>query len=338
MRNVLRRCSFLAILAFFFIKSDAQDLHFSQFQNSPLNHNPGLTGIFSGDQRFIGNFRRQWFQVPVDYLTFSASYDMKFRRDGAKSFWSAGAIFNYDRAGDARLAMAHVALNGSYTVGVTQGFLITLGVQAGGGQRSLRTNELLWGNFWDGSGIDPTRPSGEPSDLGDSRYYFDLGAGINFRLQKSKRTHLDIGIGGLHLNEPNNTFYDDGDAKLPIRTAIMASGSLAVLPFMDVQANGLIHYSGPFQEIVLGGLVNFHLSQKKAREMQFGVGAAVRLDDAIIPMVQIAYDGWLAGFSYDINTSLFEDATSGRGGPEVSLIYIITKVRPLPNSKLCRIF
>ena len=339
MRNVLLRCSFLVILAAFLLsEADGQGLHFSQFQNSPLNHNPGLTGVFSGDQRFIGTFRRQWFQVPVDYLTFSGSYDMKFRRDGARSFWGAGAIFNYDRAGDARMAMAYIALNGSYTFGVTPGFLITLGVQAGGGQRSLRTNELTWGNYWDGSGIDPSRPSGEPNGLGDSRYYFDLGAGLNFRLQKSKRTFINIGIGGLHLNEPNNTFYDEGDAKLPIRTAIMVNGSLQVASFMDVQANGLLHYSGPFQEIVLGGLVNFHLSQKKAREMQFGVGAAVRLDDAIIPMVQIAYDGWLAGFSYDINTSLFDGATSGRGGPEVSLIYIITKVRPLDESKLCRIF
>ena len=117
MQKILLRCGIPLLLLLFFTKSDGQDLHFSQFQNSPLNHNPALTGIFSGDQRFAANYRHQWFSVPVEYLTFSASYDQKFRRDGANSFWSAGALFNYDRAGDANLAMAHLALNGSYTVG-----------------------------------------------------------------------------------------------------------------------------------------------------------------------------------------------------------------------------
>ena len=89
---MLLRCGVLVFLMLFFTKIDAQDLHFSQFQNSPLNHNPALTGVFSGDQRFAASYRRQWFQVPVDYLTFSASYDMKFKPDGARSFWSAGAM------------------------------------------------------------------------------------------------------------------------------------------------------------------------------------------------------------------------------------------------------
>ena len=98
-------CMFGAIAVF------AQDLHFSQFQASPLNHNPALTGIFNGDKRFSASYRNQWFSVPVDYLTFSGSYDMKFRPDGARSFWSAGAVFNYDRAGDSKLATAYLGLN-----------------------------------------------------------------------------------------------------------------------------------------------------------------------------------------------------------------------------------
>ena len=315
----------------------AQDLHFSQFHTSPLNHNPALTGIFNGDKRISANYRNQWFEVPVKYLTFSGSYDMKFRPDGARSFWSAGAIFNYDRAGDSKLATAYLGLNGSYTFGFSPNVLLTAGAQVGGGQRSFRTAELMWGNYWDGDVADPSRGSGEP-DFNESKWYLDLGAGLNLRLQKSSRTRLDIGAGAFHLNQPNNTFYDDGDAKLPVRLALQAYGSLELLSFLDLQANGLYHITGPFQEIVVGGMLNFHISQKKAREVQFAAGAAVRIDDSIIPMVALQYDGWRFGFSYDINTSLFEEATNGRGGPEFSLQYIITDVRPFQQSKLCRIF
>lgn len=337
MQKIILKCGFLILGLLFLIKSDAQDLHFSQFQNSPLNHNPALTGIFNGDQRFVANYRRQWFEVPVDYLTFSGSYDMKFRADGARSFWSAGAVFNYDRAGDARLATAFLGLNGSYTYGFTPGVLLTAGATVGGGQKSLRTNELLWGNYWDGAKVDVTRPANEPN-LVNSNWYLDIGGGLNLRLQSSKRTRVDLGVGVFHINKPNSTFYNDGDVELPLRTAIQAVGSVEVLPFMDIRVNGLFHISGPFQEIVAGAMLNFHISQKRAREVQLAVGAAIRIDDSLIPMVEVLYDGWRASFSYDINTSEFERVTNGRGGPEFTLIYIITKVRPLDDSKLCRIF
>lgn len=339
MHKILLRCGKLVAFVIFFGSLHAQDMHFSQFHNSPLNHNPALTGIFNGDQRFSGIYRRQWFAVPVDYMTFSGAYDMKFRRDGASSFFSGGALFNYDRAGDANLSMAHLALSGSYTVGITEGFLISAGVQVGGGQRSLRTADLTWGNYWDGSMVNQSLGSGEPN-FDESRFYFDLGAGINFRLQSSSRTHLDIGAGAFHLNQPNNTFYENPteDVNLPIRYAFQAYGSLQLLPILDLKVNGLYHLVGPFDEIVAGALLNIHISRKKARELQLAVGAAVRIDDAIIPMVELAYDGWRAGFSYDVNTSAFEVATNGRGGPEFSLTYIITHVRPVDQSKLCRIF
>lgn len=337
MQNILLKCGILVLCLLFFTKSDAQDLHFSQFQNSPLNHNPALTGIFNGDKRIIANYRRQWFEVPVDYMTFSGSYDMKFRPDGANSFFSGGAIFNYDQAGDARLATAYLGLNGSYTYGFTPGVLLTAGVQVGGGQKSLRTLDLTWGNQWNGVTFDPSRDPIEPN-LEDSKFYFDLGAGLNLRLQSTSRTRLDLGVGAFHLNKPNSTFYNDASVELPVRAAIHAIGSVQLLSFLDLRVNGLYHIAGPFQEIVAGAMLNFHISQKRAREVQFAVGAAVRIDDAIIPMVEFLYDGWRVSFSYDINTSIFEEATDGKGGPEFSVRYIITDVRPLDDSKLCRIF
>lgn len=342
MQTALRFIRLVVILAVSASSLVSQDLHYSQFHTSPLNHNPALTGIFSGDKRFSANYRNQWFSVPVEYLTFTGSYDMKFRPDGANSFWSVGGIFNYDRAGDSKLATAYLAANGSYTFGFSENVLLTAGASVGGGQRSFRTADLMWGNYWTGDVADPSQGSGEP-DYNESKFYLDLGAGLNLRLQKTARTKLDLGAGFFHLNQPNNTFYKDvqgvdNDVNLPVRMAFQGYGSLQLLSFLDLQVNGLYHLMGPYQEILVGGLLNFHISQKKAREVQFAAGAAVRFDDAIIPMVALQYDGWRFGFSYDVNTSIFDRATAGRGGPEFSLQYIITDVRPFPQSKLCRIF
>ena len=337
MQKVCQKWWIVCLCLVFFLENDAQDLHFSQFQTSPQNHNPALTGIFSGDKRFAANYRRQWFSVPVDYLTFSGSYDRKFRADGANSFWSAGAVFNYDRAGDADLAMAFLGVSGSYTHAFSPAVLGTAGVRVGGGQRSFRTDSLLWGNYWTGDFVNTSLSSGEPN-FDTEKFYFDLAAGLNLRFQKDARTKLDVGAGFFHLNEPNNTFYSDASVKLPVRSAFQMYGSVELVSRLDLVVNAIYQTEGPYQEVVLGGMLNIHVSLKKAREVQVGVGVGVRLDDALIPQVAIAYDGWRAGFSYDVNTSIFDVATNQRGGPEFSLVYIITDVRPLPQSKLCKIF
>jgi hypothetical protein len=44
----------------------AQDLHFSQFMNSPLTTNPANTGFIpNADYRIGGNYRSQWTSLPA---------------------------------------------------------------------------------------------------------------------------------------------------------------------------------------------------------------------------------------------------------------------------------
>ncbi len=331
------RYTFAAVFLCIATGITAQDLHFSMFQNSPLNQNPALTGIFNGDQRFAGSFRRQWFSVPVDYLTFTGAYDRKYLHNGASGFWSSGILFDYDRAGKSELTSASLGISAAYTVGLTPSILLTGGATIGGGQKSIRTEGLSFGEQWDGEVYNPQLPTGE-ANLDLNHFYFDVGAGLNVRFQKSARTRLDIGGAAFHLNQPNNTFYTNGNADLFVRYAASAYGSLEVLPQLDVQVNALTQFAGPAQEIVLGGMLNIHISNKQAREVEFGVGLGVRLHDALIPQVALRYDGWRAGISYDVNTSGFDVATNEHGGPEFSLIYIITKVRPPEQSKICKIF
>ena len=54
------------------------------------------------------------------------------------------------------------------------------------------------------------------------------------------------------------------------------------------------------------------------------------------------FEGYLnelqVGISYDVNTSAFHTVTDRKGGPEFSVIYIITHVKPLSQFKACPIF
>ena len=50
----------LTFVMLFQQKAETQDIHFSQFSETPLLRNPALAGIFSGDVRVQAVFRNQW--------------------------------------------------------------------------------------------------------------------------------------------------------------------------------------------------------------------------------------------------------------------------------------
>ncbi|HZV68093.1 MAG TPA: PorP/SprF family type IX secretion system membrane protein [Saprospiraceae bacterium] len=316
----------------------AQDIHLSQYHFDRLQVNPALTGIFNGDKQVSLIHKQQYFSVPVDYLTFSGSFDMKFRSEQSpKGFFSAGALFNYDQAGDGDLAWMNLNIMGSYTRALTKSFFVGLGAYVGGGQRSFDEVGLKWEDQWDGGAYNPTLPSGEHFTE-TSFFWLDLGAGANVRLQGRDRTKIDLGVGAFHLNKPGFSFYDADNIKLPYRLTFSAMGVLKLGSRLDIFGNGLIQQQGPYEETVVGGGLIIHISNKKAREVELHLGLATRLEDALIPMVALGYDGWKAGFSYDVNTSGFKAATDKKGGPEFFVNYTFKKLWPLEQTRVCSIF
>lgn len=318
----------------------AQDIHWSQFANAPLFLNPALTGIFKGDQRFMANYRSQWNTVPVSYLTFSGAYDMNFYdKKLERSRFGAGLLLGYDRAGDSRFSKTNVGVSGSYTHQVAARNFVTLGVQGGIGQRSFSLQELTFDNQFNGEAYEKDRATGE-NFLNTNRIFPDLSAGLNWHYRSSKRTMLDIGGAMYHINEPQKSFYEDKDEKLASRYTLYGIGTFMLADAFDL----FLHASGQFQtphsQIALGAGGNIHLNTRPDRELAISLGAFYRFRDevdAIIPYFGLRYRMWRFGLSYDINLSEFQVATDGFGGPEVSLSYIITKVKPL-KAKICPIF
>ncbi len=321
----------------------AQDLHFSQFFNSPLNTNPANTGIFNGDVRFGGHFRQQWKSVPVDYLTFSGYIDSKFRRkknpDG--NFFSGGLLFNYDRAGDARLTLAEAAGSVSYTLKFNPKNLLTLGVQLGGGNTAVDFNQdLQWDNQFIAGAFDPSASSGEPQEK-LSQTMFNVGAGVNYRWQKSERTKFDLGVGAFHLNTPGETFVNTS-TDLPMRISANFGSNWQLGQKIDLGLHFLGQFQDKYKEFVPAGFLSFYLNQKRGKMFRLDLGAIARFTqdefDAIAPHVAIDINNLYLGFSWDVNMSDFTAATDRVGGPEVAIRYIIKRVDPVKNFKNCPIY
>jgi type IX secretion system PorP/SprF family membrane protein len=315
----------------------AQDIHFSQFNMSPLTLNPSMAGAQHDIQAAL-NYKSQWASVSSSpYKTFACSYDMVLnRRNSRKGMLGAGINVFSDKAGDgnfsttqANLSIAyHVRLNGENTLGG--------GIQAGYLQRSIDYAALKWGNQYDGtawnSSIAPTEPMGADPSIG----MVDFAGGIVWCYDNSANsnsvtgdndTKFCAGFSVFHVGKPEYGFYADNH-KLYMKYVGHANALIGLHNSNMAVVPGIMYAKqGPAQEIYAGTLLRFTLGMD-SKYTGFRNGAAisfggyVRAKDAIAAVVQLDYANYTMGISYDLNTSGLTQASSGRGGIEVALRYV----------------
>lgn len=335
----------IGILALTFAgQISGQDIHFSQFANSPLNINPGQAGVFGGDMRFIGNYRNQWRTVPVPYNTFSGSVENKFYFQKGKydRFLTGALLVNYDRQGSLSLTTTNVGIPIALTLPVAKTTFLTFGVTPAFGQRAFSTDKLTFDAQFVDCYFDPSAATRESQVFSNSSIsYFDLSAGANLRMQSArKRSKLDIGGGLFHINQPKHNFWEGAeDVLLRSRAAFTAHGIMQVRSNVDIVGAALHQRQGAYREWVFSAGGRYHLNTKPGQELalQGLIGFRSRYTDAIVPQVEVLWKTWQFGLSYDINTSGFDLATNRRGGPELSVIYRIYRVKPLGYFKTCPI-
>jgi type IX secretion system PorP/SprF family membrane protein len=319
---------------------NAQDLHYSQFYNSPQNINPALTGVFNGDHRYMVSMRDQWRFVPVPWFTLSGAYDRKlYALKGDHHFLGIGGSLNHDRQGDSKLNLTSINANAAYHRVLNAQNILSVGVTLGFASRGFNSKLLTWDKQWDGEIFNSSLPSGESfSDL-ERINFVESGMGINYRYQKDKRTFLDAGGSILHLIKPNSAFYNNDLADLPRRITLNAVGQFRALDFLDVQLHVMHQIQDTYDETIFGGVGKFYINQKRGKEFQFHAGLGYRTAKSLIPIFGLQVQNIYAGLSYDVDTNQFNDVVnSNKGGPEIHIRYIIANIKPLREAKVCPIY
>jgi type IX secretion system PorP/SprF family membrane protein len=317
----------------------SQDIHWSQFQSSPLNLNPALSGFFNGDYRFVLNHRNQWKSVSTPYNTFSGSFDMVLNGlSSSRNRYSGGLLINSDKAGDSELGLLQTALSFGVLRALGQDSIhfISAGIQAGYVLRSINYSGLTFDEQYDGDTYDPSITNSE-NFTGDNHGYVDIGAGISWLVRASDRFKAGAGISVQHINRPKDSFYDDASKIFPhIQADVKADFPLAGK--LDLLPSVIYMTQGSFNELTGGTSLRIRINDLPGRTYAFYVGAWLRKSDAFIASAGMDYNNLNVGVSYDFNTSDLERASNGRGGYELSLIYIIRKVKPLGIKPPCPLY
>lgn len=302
-----------------------QDAHFSQYYASGLYLNPSMAGIEPG-LTFGGNYRNQWRSIVVPYVTNQVTLIAPiYTGKGRKNLHLGGiggSIYN-DKAGDGMFNTLGVNISAAYNLNLTSQHIITLGVQGGFIQKSVRFGELQWGEqFNPYVGFDASIPASE-SVFNSQKMYADIGTGFIYSYQGKKERSFNLYAGGsvYHLNRPNESFVKGLASRLPmlykfhggveIPTGQKWSFSPNVLGMIQ---NNTYHFN---TGLYLTYTLNSEKSLVKPSELIFG--SWYRLQDSFIFLIGMGNKNYLFGFSYDFNSSSLRYNTNGKGAFEISL-------------------
>ncbi|HRG59585.1 MAG TPA: PorP/SprF family type IX secretion system membrane protein [Bacteroidia bacterium] len=325
----------------------AQDMHFSQYLTSPLNLNPALTGVMNEDIRLGLNYRNQWKSVSAEpYKTISAAVDGTLPpKRKTNDFFGLGLVVNNDKAGASQLSVKQANLSMSYSklLDPGSGGMLSLGFQAGAGQRSMSYDALTWDKQYNGVRYDPALASGE-SPVGSNLTYLDVSFGTNWSQTFGKNFRISTGASLWHINKPSISLSKVAKDPLYMKVGFNFIGqyTLPGRPGTSILPSVVYFQQGTQRLLNLGAAWRYRLVEQSkytgwVQETALVAGIYYRLQDAAFINVRIDYLDFSFGVNYDFNVSTLQVASSSRGGMELCLMYkkaLLQKQRYNPKNGL----
>ncbi|MDD2984552.1 MAG: PorP/SprF family type IX secretion system membrane protein [Crocinitomicaceae bacterium] len=335
----MKKTSIIILLLFVFIggNSKAQDVHFSQFLEAPLLQNPSFAGTSSGDYRALVNYRTQWGSVSSNpFETFGANFDMRFKKSQTGNFLAGGISVYTDVAGESKMRSTLANVAAAYHLKINDKSYFSTAIQGGINQKSINKDDLRFDNQFDGighnSGVNSNENLGSLSELKPT-----VSAGVSYLWSNSlmratagnKEKKVLVGFAVHHFNSPSFQFSNEDRLGLKYVTSIEGSFASNANSW-SVQPAAFLAIQNKAVDLVFGSLFKYTLNDASQitdfrNSASLAFGAYYRLNDAIIPTVQLQLSSFNLGVSYDVNLSKLSGASDGRGGFEISLKYISQK-------------
>lgn len=327
-------------------KLNAQDIHFSQWTQTPSLVNPALTGSMAVVRASV-IYKDQWRSVTVPYKTYGASFEMKFKasnwektknltRTYKKSFnrTAGGLSFFNDKAGDGKMGSTQANLSFATFVKLNKQNSLALGLQASVVQRRIDFTKLTFPNQYNGTGFDPNMSTGENYNA-QNFVYPDFAGGINWSYGYTEKSiaannelRMNAGIAMYHIFRPKQKYLSATEDRLNAKYILHADAVIGIKNTnVALVPSYLMELQGKSMEMIEGFMVKYYFNDDSKytgylKRSAFGIGAAYRNKDAAIVSALLEYENYAIGFSYDLNTSKLTKATTGRGGPEIFIRFV----------------
>ncbi len=313
----------------------AQDIHFSQFWETPLLRNPALAGLFEGDYRVQAIYRDQWNNLTNAYRTGSLNLENKIAVGSGDDYLTVGLQSFFDRAGTIGWMTTQFlpAINYHKSLSTDKNRYLSLGAMGGWVQRRFDPSKMTTNTTYETGG------TGE-NLVNTSFGYIDGSVGLSYNSQIRDRStdNFYVGLAYHHFNRPQQSFYfRNANVELNAKWVISAGmrWSVSEQGFITVLADH--SRQGRFEQTVAGALYGLRLGidpENATHAIQ--AGAFLRLNEAFIPVIKLDMGPVSASFSYDVTVSSLTPFNQGRGGFEAGLVYRWYKAESVPDARCPR--
>ncbi len=322
----MRPFLYLIILTFLFNpRLQAQDFHFSQFEQLPLLRNPALAGVFDGDLRVSGAFRNQWQSVSAPFKTSALNAEIKFPVFAGNDWLTLGISAVHDVAGDVKLKRTqlmpvlnyHKSLSGDYDD------YISLAFMAGPVNSQFDPTQLKLDDQFQNGSFSINNPTNQVFQRTGFTYW-DASTGITYASGFGEDSRYYIGAAMYHFNKPKVAFYTS-NSNVHIDPKYVLNAGLST-PTSDIHRFKIYadyYLQGGSSLFAAGAMYVIEVADQfyADKRATLSLGASYRWNDAIVPAVRLDWFDMSLGISYDINISRLAQASSWRGGFELTAAY-----------------
>tara|TARA_R110002049_G_scaffold181632_6_gene349093 strand:+ start:91 stop:1101 length:1011 start_codon:yes stop_codon:yes gene_type:complete len=322
-----RSYNILIVFVLLFTSLKSQDIHFSQYNQSPLNLNPSLTGNFNAKYRLVGNYRNQWNSVGEGYKTYSFSAEGKnlFKIKGV----SYGVLLFQDEAGVGNFTQSNYSFSLNYSQNLNYDSTLSVSI---GAALSYQQSKVDFDNFtfdrqYIGTSFNPNNPNGENFD-NDAFGYFNPSVGTHLNYAINSDNAIKFGVAFHNLIKPKNSFFQVNDQQQETRTTFHFSSTFLLNQLLDIQPSILYMMQGEAQELMIGSNLRYYFEKTRYAKKAITGGIFYRNQDAAILNLGLEFTHTSFAFSYDIGTSELRQASNSKGGLEISIVHLINNYKP----------
>lgn len=315
---------FFNSLVFF---ASGQDLHMTQWWNSPLFVNPAMNGYQQGEMQFSTGMRSQWKGVSgVPYQTQWLQGELN---KWSTHKWSFAGGVARDIAGDGNWRQLQLYANASrHWVIDSASTIISLGGQLKFQQWSWDPNLWQWGSQWNGTYYDSQLPNQE-YQLQQTARIVGLNSGVNWQQNWTSlfNSNLALGINQMYassfdINGSTQRIKPRWNVSMEFNYKLSSNWKARLLSLNQSQL-------GQKEWIAIGQMENV-IDDRVWNYVSWKAGFGFRNRDALVMVFGGQYGQHQLGLSYDWNVSKFAEATEYRGGWELHYSWLLN---PLPIPK-----
>ena len=303
--------------------ASAQEINFSRVQDMTIWYNQSLKTDKLNSLKL--NYRNVQYGGAIAYNSVSAMFDMPLLSKAAKEkrnagFFSLSAGAASDKSNQGILNNTLGMLGLSYAIPIDKNeTYVAAGFQGAYYQSRLNLNgvENAFGDQYDAYGPIENSVSNDRLANGWSYGHFNVNTGISV-FNNSRHNKWYVGLSALQVNKPYTDKLKTDSLRLKMGIGVQGGYKYITSTEDEVAFYMIMNWQGgAYRHYFDLSYVKYLSSVQGGAAVGFGLG--YRYDDALVPNVELRYQKFIFGLSYDVNISSINAAGLKRNGLELSV-------------------